>query len=388
MTFSDTQIQQLKAKLSCKHVKTRGAGGATLHYVEGWHVIAEANRIFGFNSWDRRTLTTTCVWSGASGKQHAAAYTARVQVRVRAGDVTVVREGSGSGEGKAATPGEAHDVALKSAETDATKRALATFGNPFGLALYDRDHSGVRKPRDARPSRPAGPWTLRSPSNADASFEKPSDFAEALRTLLSGAPDIETLFAIWEQNVDVVRDLNRALKQDHLPKSSLASQLVTHLKSCAITLAKPSGDMRDAGSAPQSRGGSRPKIDKSVLAISEPRRIRCKEHLRYVAGQPCVICGRSPSHAHHVRHAQPRGLALKVSDEFTVPLCAIHHNEVHQTAREKEWWQRRNVEPLAIARALWTESRKPHLPPGTESGTAAALGDAREKEPRRNGSQP
>src|SRR5262245_21784523 len=49
-------------------------------------------------------------------------------------------------------------------------------------------------------------------------------------------------------------------------------------------------------------------IDKSALAISEPKRIRCKEHLRYVASQPCVICGRSPSHAHHVRYAQRRGL--------------------------------------------------------------------------------
>ena len=100
------------------------------------------------------------------------------------------------------------------------------------------------------------------------------------------------------------------------------------------------------------------KIDKSVLTISEPKRIRCKEHLRFVASQPCLICGRSPSHAHHVRYAQSRGLSLKVSDEFTVPLCAIHHHNIHTTGKEREWWQERNIDPLEVANALWQQSRE------------------------------
>jgi recombination DNA repair RAD52 pathway protein len=83
----------LKAKLEPKHVKTRKANGASLHYVEGWHVLPEANRIFGYDAWDRRTIATTCVWTGASGQYHVAAYTARVPVSVRAGDKTIVREG-------------------------------------------------------------------------------------------------------------------------------------------------------------------------------------------------------------------------------------------------------------------------------------------------------
>ena len=144
MGFSDTQTRQLRAKLDGKHVKSRKANGTTLHYVEGWHVIAEANRVFGFDAWDRRTLTTRCIWTGMNDKHYATAYTARVRIRVRAGDITIVREGSGTGEGRALTPGEAHEIALKSAETDATKRALATFGNRFGLALYDRAQTGVR----------------------------------------------------------------------------------------------------------------------------------------------------------------------------------------------------------------------------------------------------
>ena len=86
--------------------------------------------------------------------------------------------------------------------------------------------------------------------------------------------------------------------------------------------------------------------------------IDAKEHLQYVAQQPCLICGRSPSHAHHIRFAQSKGLALKVSDEFTVPLCAIHHSENHSTGDERRWWQKHNIEPLAIARRLWEESCK------------------------------
>ena len=102
----------------------------------------------------------------------------------------------------------------------------------------------------------------------------------------------------------------------------------------------------------------RPRIDKSVLTIGEPKRIRCKEHLRFVASQPCLICGRSPSQAHHVRYAQSRGLSLKVSDEFTVPLCAIHHHHIHTTGKEREWWHERNIDPLKIASDLWQQRRK------------------------------
>ena len=303
MALNDTQVRQLRAKLDGKHVKTRKANGTDLHYVEGWHVIAEANRIFGYDAWDRRTLASHCVWSGASGAYHAAAYTAKVRVSVRAGDITIVREGSGTGEGKAATPGQAHDLALKGAETDATKRALATFGNPFGLALYDREQVGVRKARNGKALPPIGPWVLRSASGADeASFDQPSEFAGALRNSMTEAHDIELLFAIWEHNVETVRALNRSLKQDPLPKSGIAPQLVNHLKQCAIALVKPEKRVNSSDSPDlRSPKAIRPKIDKSALTFGEPKRIRSKEHLRFVASQPCMICGRSPSYAHHIR---------------------------------------------------------------------------------------
>ena len=99
MALTNTQVHQLKAKLEPKHVKIRKANGADLHYVEGWHVIAEANRIFGFDAWDRRTLATRCVWSGAAGVYHEAAYTAKVRVSVRAGDITITRKDGSKIEG-------------------------------------------------------------------------------------------------------------------------------------------------------------------------------------------------------------------------------------------------------------------------------------------------
>jgi hypothetical protein len=305
------------------------------------------------------------VWSAASGANHSAAYIAKVRVSVRAGEVTIVREGSGTGEGKAPTPGQAHELALKGAETDATKRALATFGNPFGLALYDREQLGVRKARSGKAAPLIGPWVLHSASGADeASFDKPSEFAGALRKAMSEARDIEILFAIWEQNVETVRAVNRSLKQNALPKSGIAPHLVNHLKECAISLVKPENrndgqsDKRESATGLGRSDGSRPKIDKSVLTFGEAKRIRCKEHLRFVASQPCLVCGRLPSHAHHVRHAQSRGLNLKVSDEFTVPLCAIHHHHIHTTGKEREWWQERSIDPLKVARALWQQSRE------------------------------
>src|SRR5207344_2914464 len=119
MALSDTQVRQLRAKLEAKHVKTRNANGTDLHYVEGWHVIAEANRIFGFDGWDRETAWAECIWAEAKREPRMCAYAARVRIRVRAGETVICREGSGVGHGSGATLGEAHESALKEAETDA-----------------------------------------------------------------------------------------------------------------------------------------------------------------------------------------------------------------------------------------------------------------------------
>ena len=107
------------------------------------------------------------------------------------------------------------------------------------------------------------------------------------------------------------------------------------------------------GGSAQALGGGVSRIDKSALAFPEPRRVRDKEHLKFVGRQPCLICGRTPSDAHHLRFAQIRGIGLKVSDEFTVPLCRTHHRELHRMGDEASWWSQQLKEPLAAAEALW-----------------------------------
>ena len=100
-------------------------------------------------------------------------------------------------------------------------------------------------------------------------------------------------------------------------------------------------------------------IDQSVLAISEPRRLRDKAHLKFVASQACLICGREPSDPHHLGFAQPRALGRKVSDEYVVPLCRTHHREVHRSGKEINWWKKYGLEPLTVASALWARTRLP-----------------------------
>ena len=99
------------------------------------------------------------------------------------------------------------------------------------------------------------------------------------------------------------------------------------------------------------------KIDKSMLYFSEIRRHRDKTHLRFVALQPCLICGRAPSDAHHLRFAQRRALGRKNSDEFVVPLCRMHHSQNHQVGDEFEWWKSSGIDPLQVASRLWGISR-------------------------------
>ena len=95
------------------------------------------------------------------------------------------------------------------------------------------------------------------------------------------------------------------------------------------------------------------------LLFPKDKRIRDKAHLAFVADQPCLVCGRRPAQAHHIRFAQPRALGLKVSDEFTVPLCNGHHDSLHQTGNERAWWARHGIlNPLMLADRLWAASRQ------------------------------
>jgi len=149
MSFSEQQNKDLAAPLSRAHVKGRNQAGRNVSYIEGWTAIAEANRIFGFDGWTRETVDIKLVAErereiGAAKKPGwGVSYIAKVKVVAFAGDSIVTREGVGAGHGIDQDLGQAHESAIKEAETDAMKRALMTFGNPFGLALYDKQQANV-----------------------------------------------------------------------------------------------------------------------------------------------------------------------------------------------------------------------------------------------------
>ena len=318
MTFSTSQLRQLRAPIRPEVVKQREIEGKVLHYLEGWHIISEANRIFGYDGWDRETLQSQCVWQKQIDYRYAAAYLTRVKITVRAGEQIIQREGLGSGEALAGTAGQAHERASKAAETDATKRALSTFGNSFGLSLY-KDKSEAPQPKKARGDAAKTTAPIKGGEVEDAEIVGPATKNEPATAAHLDDAMIETSIPIW------------------VPAPATA-------KSPAKV------EFTSGALHPET---IREKIEKSTLPIGEPKRIRNRDHLRYVASQPCLVCGRSPSQAHHLRFAQPRAMSRKVSDEFTVPLCATHHHELHMRGNEVEWWKDQQIEPLAIAEELW-----------------------------------
>ncbi len=361
MAFTEQQCQALKAKLKYRHVKTRASNGATIAYVEGWHVIAEANRIFGYDAWDRTTLSPRCLWSEMQRGQLLCCYSTKVRITVRAGGTVTVREGIGTGIGRSSFPEAAHEMGLKAAETDATKRALATFGNPFGLALYDKDLAHVtRRTKQALSAAAPVPeadqpqLVLRAETGRDERFENPNAFVAATLKAIARLRTLDAVYAFWEQNLPALRAL-RQMTDGRV--SDPVATIIATLKGKARALGWPPHkiDQTNKGTdGPATNAAS----DRPVLAYPKDQRLRDKPHLAFVASQPCLVCGRRPSHAHHLRFAQPRAMGLKVSDEFAVPLCHGHHDELHRTGDERAWWARHGIiEPLKYAARLWAASR-------------------------------
>jgi DNA recombination protein Rad52 len=346
MPFSDGQVKLLSSKLDEKCVKTRQQGEKTLSYVEGWHVIAEANRIFGFDGWDREMIVAECVWQDVRREPKACAYTARVRIRVRAAKTVTCREGSGVGQGTGTTLGDAHERALKEAETDATKRAFATFGNLFGLALYDREQQGVRRRRAGRePSIVGGiSWIVRSSTGAQLSrHAMPEGFCAALREALEKSRTLEKLQSIWAHNAATVTHLLKAWPDLKTVNGTHYAEILERLyrqHEERLSNAKP-----EEPATPQAFV----VVDKSNLPLGAVKRLRDPEHLEHVSSLPCLVCGRAPSEAHHVRFAQPRALGSKVSDEWAVPLCLLHHRALHDFGAEEKWWEQIGVNPLIEA---------------------------------------
>jgi Rad52/22 family double-strand break repair protein len=334
MAFSAKQVRSLRRQPDYRFIRTREANGRELTYLEGWYSISEANRIFGFDGWNRETVESKCVLARENRGTFLAVYIARVRVTVHADGATVIREGHGTSEGRGTSPGEVHDIALKAAETDATKRALATFGRPFGLELYRGGRpASSEKPLPSQTSV-TGP-AVPVPADARVGFH-PDDTTPIPRP---------SRYYGRRQNV---------LAEHFRGERWLAERAMVTPTSLAPPLAP--------GAQPDLVPG---RIDKSLLTIAEPKRLRDKSHLKFVASKPCLVCGRQPSDPHHLRFAQPRAIGLKVSDEFTVPLCRGHHRQLHQAGNEVVWWEGLKINARDIAKGLWEQTHPKSAPADT-----------------------
>ena len=172
---------------------------------------------------------------------------------------------------------------------------------------------------------------------------------------------------------------HRSMRQKNTLMAADAQQLEEKFRARLITLTAPLEDFSSpeggglmVAEPPTGQNSNAPShssgIDKSVLNLSEPRRIRDREHVRSVTRNGCMVCGRTPSDAHHLRFTQKRALGRKVSDEFTVPLCRGHHRELHRHGDETDWWTRLRLDPIAAARTLWLKSHP--LPERTNNVSA------------------
>ena len=298
--FTHKQLLALRSDVDPAFTRTRKLNdGRELPYIEGWYAIAQANRIFGFDGWSRETVEVKCLQTRGISREFHALYLAKVRLTVRAGEGLTIREGY-TRDATGNSMGEVHEKALKTAETDATKRALATFGRPFGLALHvpaERQHVSSVSETDRR------------------------------RTRQRKGPDGR------------YRLVNTA-RMSLLPKEIQIGQAVPSQDGDEV--AKPAH--AEAPAALPSPG--------QVVPITRPARKRSASHLRYVMGQPCLICTRTPSDAHHLRFTQPRAMASKVSDEYTVPLCRTHHRQLHHSGDEVAWWIAVEVDPLPRLRKI------------------------------------
>lgn len=207
--MSDAQTRLLTDNLDPKHVRQREQSGKKFSYIEGWQAIKEANRIFGFGGWDRHLLRleetnrdlVELTKDGRKYKQWRVGYLATVRVAVYGEGGARFRDGTGfgTGMGREDALGDAIESAVKEAETDAMKRALSTFGNPFGLALYDKTRAEVGPSRntdayhepdaddmDDDPVAPPAPPPHRQTSNVPGGMSAGSVGREFERNVANG----------------------------------------------------------------------------------------------------------------------------------------------------------------------------------------------------------
>jgi len=221
-----------------------------------------------------------------------------------------------------------------------------------------------------QPTTEGASGTHLQPSDKRARGEKPKppslspDASESLRhqliSELEQLKDPEAL-ASWAHRALPLK--NQLSASDAEAVEAAFAVRLTHLGESAPVL-RP--DNRKANER-QSKPGSN-----EVTVIGKPVRQRDREHLKFVAAQPCLVCGRTPSDPHHIKFAEQRAMGRRVSDRFTVPICRLHHRELHRRGHERDWWQRQGIDPLAIAATLWGKTHAMASPAILADGTDLA----------------
>ena len=210
-------------------------------------------------------------------------------------------------------------------------------------------------------------WKLYVEGNGQTiPFDDPVDLCIAARQQLEKSHSVADIATFWKRNEATFRELRD--KRQELGADDgrhyadfLLSLYAAKLQSLALL---------DAGSVAASevnRATGTVRRRGASLPIKKTQRLRNPDHLRSVRTKPCLICGRVPSHAHHIRFAQPSAIARKVSDQWTVPLCSIHHDAVHQRGDERAWWKQEKIDPMTEAERLWRKSA------GTEHSERAQI---------------
>jgi hypothetical protein len=205
--------------------------------------------------------------------------------------------------------------------------------------------------------RPAPRRYTRITSNSPEPVLGAEASAELRDRLLAGLDDVGSAdaAALWAKRMLPEKNKLTADDARHI-EQRFRIKLISFATHHADNL--PDETARPEPGTPVPKAPKKPtgKIDKSILWLAVARRVRDRDHVRYVAQQPCLVCGRQPADAHHLRFAQGRALGRKVSDEFTVPLCRWHHRELHRHGDEAGWWGKAGIDPTSTARTLWLET--------------------------------
>ena len=320
MGFSAKQVQALRRQPDHRHIRTREAHGRELTYLEGWYAISEANRIFGFDGWSRETIESKCVLARENRGTFLAVYIAR----------------SGSPCMPMARP--SFGKAMAPAKAAARHRARCT----------------TSRSRPRKPMPPNGRWPPSESRSVSSSIG-----AAGQHHPRSPCPHA---YCHWPA-VPVPADARLGFHPDDttpIPRPSRyygrRQDLVTRDRAQGRRELEVRPSAGTSIIVPASPGLVPAQIDKSVLTIAEPKRLRDKAHLRFVASQPCLVCGRQPSDPHHLRFAQPRALVSKSATSSPFRSAAVIIGSCIRPAMKWPGGRSSRSMPLEIAKGLWEQT--------------------------------